>query len=244
MSSLKNLERKRTARGAEGLNVRERARASAKAMRAYIEQQIAAQKLLVGDQIPTERALARQFSASRDIVRRALVELERKGLIERQVGRGSFVRSVPAPERGPSLPSYLLGGRGQADLELLKQAGPREVMELRVTLEPVVAELAVQRASSSEIDAIEHCLTRSLAAGPLNEFEHWDDMLHLSIAKASKNVLFVRIYEIVGDLRRQVEWGLLKERTLTPAQRQLHTREHEEIVQALKQRDAKTARAK
>src|SRR3954468_24509298 len=44
-----------------------------------------------GSRLPTERELATRFSASRAIARRALSELEKEGLIERHVGRGTFV---------------------------------------------------------------------------------------------------------------------------------------------------------
>jgi GntR family transcriptional regulator len=45
-----------------------------------------------GDQIPTEPELISRFNVSRTTVRRALRDLEAMGLIDRQSGRGSFVR--------------------------------------------------------------------------------------------------------------------------------------------------------
>jgi len=48
----------------------------------------------IGDKIPTEPALARQFEASRMTVRKAIDPLVLKGILERRRGRGTFVVST------------------------------------------------------------------------------------------------------------------------------------------------------
>jgi GntR family transcriptional regulator len=48
----------------------------------------------VGERLPSERELAEDFGVSRMTVRQALGALEARGLIERGVGRGTFVRAV------------------------------------------------------------------------------------------------------------------------------------------------------
>src|SRR5271170_3121619 len=59
-------------------------------------------KLKEGDRLPTERALAEQFKLNRNLVRRAFLQLDRMGLINRHVGRGTFVGAArhPTPPRG------------------------------------------------------------------------------------------------------------------------------------------------
>lgn len=54
----------------------------------------------IGEQLPTEQALCRQFAVSRETVREALRGLEEDGLISRSAGRGTFVlqRSARRPE--------------------------------------------------------------------------------------------------------------------------------------------------
>lgn len=47
----------------------------------------------VGDPLPTEKAIAEQLKASRSTVQSVMLALQREGFIERQRGRGSFVRS-------------------------------------------------------------------------------------------------------------------------------------------------------
>ncbi|MBI1338936.1 phosphonate metabolism transcriptional regulator PhnF [bacterium] len=57
-----------------------------------LEERIARRELSPGDKLPTEADLAREHMVNRHTVRRALVELQAKGVVETSQGRGSFVR--------------------------------------------------------------------------------------------------------------------------------------------------------
>ncbi len=56
-------------------------------------------ELTPGDRLPSERALAAEFTVNRRTIRQALEVLERRGLVERRRGAGTFV-SEPRLERG------------------------------------------------------------------------------------------------------------------------------------------------
>jgi GntR family transcriptional regulator len=58
-----------------------------------LREKIADGELRPGDRVPAEAALSVEFGVSRDTVRQALEALERDDLIDRQVGRGTFVRA-------------------------------------------------------------------------------------------------------------------------------------------------------
>jgi DNA-binding transcriptional MocR family regulator len=58
---------------------------------AAIESDIAAGRLLRGQQLPTHRSLAKRLGVDLTTVTRAYSEARRRGLIDAQVGRGSFV---------------------------------------------------------------------------------------------------------------------------------------------------------
>ena len=60
-------------------------------LRAYLLKELKSGRLMPGDALPTELALASSAEVSRNTVRHALAELERSGLIRRVRGSGTFV---------------------------------------------------------------------------------------------------------------------------------------------------------
>jgi DNA-binding transcriptional MocR family regulator len=73
---------------------------------AALESDIAAGRLVRGQQLPTHRALAAALGVDLTTVTRAYGEARRRGLIEAQVGRGSFVSETtvrPAAEGAPEV---------------------------------------------------------------------------------------------------------------------------------------------
>jgi GntR family transcriptional regulator len=61
---------------------------------ARLSDRIASGGLQAGERLPPERALAATLGVSRMTVRQALDSLARRGLVERGVGRGTFVRAT------------------------------------------------------------------------------------------------------------------------------------------------------
>ena len=183
--------------------------------------------LAPGARLPTERELVRRFSVPRNAVRRALARLEAEGSIVRRVGRGTFL----AASGNTSLP-----------VDTPPDISPAELIEARLQLEPAMAELVVVNATAGDFERMEMCLERAERATTLDAFELWDAALHHAIASASHNRFILRIFDIVTAVRRQAEWGKLKDRIVTPERRVRYQEEHREIVMALKRRDAERAR--
>jgi GntR family transcriptional regulator, phosphonate transport system regulatory protein len=71
-----------------------------------LEQQIRSRELTPGDKLPTEHELSRQFMVNRHTVRRALSDLQEKGIVESTQGRGSFVRRPSRPSRLQKRPRF------------------------------------------------------------------------------------------------------------------------------------------
>ncbi|MEL7105054.1 MAG: GntR family transcriptional regulator [Pseudomonadota bacterium] len=57
--------------------------------------EIAAGRLLAGERLPPERDMAARFGISVGTLRKALADLEARGLLERRHGSGNYVRSLP-----------------------------------------------------------------------------------------------------------------------------------------------------
>ncbi|HSI39899.1 MAG TPA: PLP-dependent aminotransferase family protein [Xanthobacteraceae bacterium] len=66
-----------------------------------IGQDIAAGRLAIGDRLPPQRALAGRLDVDFTTVARGYVEAQKRGLVESQVGRGTFVVGTPKPLRPP-----------------------------------------------------------------------------------------------------------------------------------------------
>lgn len=198
-----------------------------------LRRQIQAGEWPAGSRLPPERRLAEDSGLARNTLRRALEVLEQEGLLERHVGRGTFVRAQPAQ------PAPV--GRGEASLRL-KGASPADLMEVRLVLEPQVAALAASRATAADMRTIEEAYRHSVAARGLAEFEHWDAALHLAIFRAAKNAIMVGWCEAINHVRNEPDWYRLKKRSVTPELRSIYDREHGSIVAALKDRDPEGAR--
>ena len=75
-------------------------------VREAIESEIAKRQLQPGDPLPTEGDLRSEFGVSRATIRQALAELERRGVIERRQGRGTFITRPPLQLSLPELTGF------------------------------------------------------------------------------------------------------------------------------------------
>ena len=208
------------------VNVREASRQKTDEIKQFVLDQIDSGAWPEGHKIPTEKSISEQFSAARNTVRKALGQLEAQGSIVRQVGRGTFVRSMA----DSSLDSQ--HGLPIAD------ASPADINEIRVIIEPAIAEFAVARASRTDLERAKLCLANSLKAKTIEDFEHWDAQLHSTLIAATKNDLLIRVYDAIHQARQRLEWYEIKRRSLDEVRRGEYDTQHADIVAALEQRDA------
>ena len=180
-----------------------------------------------GFRVPPERELAATYRLARNTVRRALEELD--GRLVRVVGRGTFVKGGAV-------------GRPREFLGRLRDAGPADIMEVRLIMEPQAAALAAHRAAADDLAELKDILRRSIAAKGTAEFEHWDAALHLAIFRATKNALLIDYCEAINAARNQPHWYRLKQQSHTEALRRQYDQDHSAVVAALLQRDAEQAR--
>jgi DNA-binding FadR family transcriptional regulator len=219
-------------------NLRDRAQVAMREIRRYIESGISKQSFKPGDKLPTERTIATQFRTGRNTVRKTFELLEKEGAIVREIGRGTFVKDALMTP-GAAVQAAVPGLAGRlGGIDIAQTASPRDLMEFRLSLEPFVAELSVERANGADIAQMQKAIDQSRIARSLQQFEDCDDLLHHTIAISTRNPLFAAFAAIVTRIRHQGDWGELKKRTLTDKMREVHTVEHVRIVDAIRRRNA------
>lgn len=201
-------------------NVREISRQQMAEICAVITEKIKTGAWKSGDKLPTESQMVEDFGVARNTVRKALNSLESRGLITRQVGRGTFV----SHDEKPAAPEF-------------STVSPADIMEARIALEPAIARDAVLRASAQDISNARECLKKLASAKNFNEHEAHDAQLHQIIVNASRNELYKKFFADINELRRGKEWKGLKKASLSKGILAAYHREHAGIVEAFVERD-------
>jgi DNA-binding FadR family transcriptional regulator len=210
-----------------------------------------------GSRLPTERQLALDLGVSRSAIRHAMAVLQAEGRVSREVGRGTFLRGPEATgpgsdgtpgTAGPNSDAEVLAGTagmpgGAAGLAESEDYAPADVMAVRRLFEPTAMSLVVAWATARDFAKMDRCLRGGERASDHDEFEVWDAALHHAIIAATRSPLLIRLYAEVERARHGRMWGDLKRRSASAARREEYRRDHEEIVTALRLRDADRATA-
>jgi len=199
-----------------------------------------------GTRLRTERQLATDLGVSRSAIRHAMAVLQAEGRVSREVGRGTFFRALePSGAAGTSGTAEAEPGQARettAD-DAAGDYSPADVMAVRRLFEPTAMSLVVAWATARDFAEMDRCLRGGERAADHDEFEVWDAALHRSIIAATRSPLLIRLYWEVERARHGRMWGDLKRRSATAARRDEYRRDHEEIVTALRLRDADQATA-
>lgn len=181
--------------------------------------------------LPTERELAARLGCSRRVVRQVLATLEAEGKIWRRQGKGTFAGPAPSLS-APSL-SRLAG-----------RTNFYEIMEVRLHIEPALAQLAAHRASADQIAMILKLAERLAARDADTEpatLERWDSAFHRSIAEAAGNRLFLDLFEVIDKIRLDSAWQSMRVRARTPEGKARSAQQHLDIAAAIAARDSARA---
>ncbi len=184
--------------------------------------------LLSGERLPPERVLAHELQVGRRSLRRALSVLAEEGQISRQQGRGTFVN---AAAKNPVL---------RID-RILEHTNPLEVIEVRLSLEPVMARLAALRASHCDIDRLARLAEDTAAAREAAQYEGADAAFHRRIAEAARNALFLSLYDTLSAGRRDAAWRRLGENAHCYKRQAVYADFHRGIAKAIAARDGAKA---
>lgn len=193
------------------------------ALRALIDDGVAAGSLNPGSRLPTERELVERLGVPRGAIRQSLAQLEDEGVIERHVGRGTFLRSTGDTPRAPA------------------DSSPAEIMQARLVIEPAVASAAARVATQTDLERITACWDEGGRSRTFEDFEMWDARLHRAIAESAHNGVVMSMFDVMNTARALPVWGTLKRRTSSPERRCEYHDHHGSIVEALRNRDPEAA---
>jgi GntR family hexuronate regulon transcriptional repressor len=198
---------------------------------AAIERAIADGQYQPGQRLASERDLAEEFGVSRPTVRRAVIALEMRGLLEARQGSGVFVRQASAVPPAQA---------AQKDLDI----GAFEHAEARRLFEGEVAALAATLITDEELVYLESLVVEmSNKEATKEQSELADRQFHIAIAQATRNTAIVRIVESTWDLRYKSSLCMQMLDRARDVRRMPLNDEHQAIVESLRTRDPKTARA-
>ena len=196
-----------------------------------IQQMIFSGDLNIGDKLPSERDLCVQLSVGRTSVREALRALEVTGLIESRQGEGNFISG--------SMQDSLL--KPMSAMFMLNKGTPRDLLELRKTIEVTAARLAAERVNDRDAKKLIQILDDFSQAGLEANKAELDKDLHYFIAEMTGNVLIINILAVISNLMEIfVQTSRLKILE-NPNNQRLLFKNHEDIAEAIIAGDADAA---
>ena len=141
-----------------------------------------------GDKLPNEMELAELLSVSRVTLREAIRILCTRGLVEIRRGRGTYVTSTGIDSASPDI-------SGLSAVE----SNTREMMEIRLIIEPSIAYYAALRGTDEEIQRIDEYrikVEEIIAAGKTRTSAEQD--FHNALAAATHNQFAMQLMQVVN----------------------------------------------
>ena len=163
----------------------------------------------------SESALCEAFGVGRMHIRRSLLLLSSRGIVDLQPNRGAYVASPTAHQA-------------------------REVFEARLTLEPSITRLAVERATDRDIAELSAHLQMEHDANHIenrNEAIRLSGQFHIKLAQIAQNMVMLRMMKELVT-RTSLIIGIFGKPTLASCRDD----DHERILSAFKARDGQAAR--
>ncbi|MDQ6729609.1 MAG: FadR family transcriptional regulator [Actinomycetota bacterium] len=190
-------------------------------LREYVREQ----GLKPGDRLPSERVLSAALKVSRVSLRQATLSLEVQGLLEVRHGGGIYVRSLDVdPERLKAM--------------LMRRRRLPDVLEAREAIECMLARLAAQRRTDTDLESIDEALrimAADIADGKIGDAA--DQRFHTAIAQAAKNRLLLDVMGALEDPIQETRLESLSE----PGRPPRSLGDHRRIADAIRRGDPRAA---
>lgn len=195
----------------------------------YVLNLISSGSVKPGQQVPTETELTQLLGVSRTCVREAMKSLQSMGLVEIRQRVGATVLE-PSSSNLLNSGNFLLAVQAQQMDDLL---------EFRRIMEVGLASLAAEKAELKDVENLRNALDHYRAAMGSQPVDCNTDMsFHAALAGASKNPIAVMVWQMLSENLAQV----LEQTSSVPHICEQTLSDHEEIYEAVRDRDALRAR--
>lgn len=194
-----------------------------------IRQMVFNGQLQPGEYLPSRRELAEQYGVGISTIHEAIQSLATVGLVDSRPGKGTWIRHDALDS--VIHPSVITNRFGQIDVEAIYEA--------RLMLEVTLAELAAQRATPEDVEAMWAALESGQEMMANDEaFLRADWDFHMAVANAAHNILIESFYH----LSRKLLQDFIKEAISLPGVREQASGLHVEQAKAIEQHDVEKAR--
>lgn len=189
-------------------------------------------RLKKGDKLPSERDLSEQLGISRTSIREALRALEIIGLIESRQGEGNFIK-------GDIESSFF---EPLSVMFKLNRGNPHDILEMRMILEIESAKLASKRISEEDSMELQALMIQLKKAKNEKESAKIDKKIHYKIAEITGNSLIMNLLNTISSLMETFIKDAREKILEQKETREFLVKQHENIVDALIERDTDKAR--
>jgi GntR family transcriptional repressor for pyruvate dehydrogenase complex len=192
---------------------------------------ISARDLKPGDRLPTETEIAKELGTSQRTVREALKMLSAIGRVKAERGRGLFVGRSTESLRGAHPVPFR-----PTDMDQIAA-----LFRFRAVQERESATLAAEHATPKEVMALDEAVELGRSSASKEDwvaFTQADEKFHTTLAECSHNIFFVDAVVRIRELQAQISFLELGQE-VRDADRA--TREHAEILDAIREGDSQLA---
>lgn len=180
--------------------------------------------------LPNERDLVQMLQVSRSSVREALRMLAVEGIIEIRPMKGSYVISQEHYDASNFVTWY-----HQYEPEIF------HLIETRLALEPIAAELAAERATKEHIEALEACheeFVGFIMENDVLKIALGDERFHELIFEAAQNPLLQNLHQVIQKM--QIDYR--KKVFSIPKEAMKAVSQHDEILRHIREHNPEAAK--
>ncbi|MFC0473271.1 FadR/GntR family transcriptional regulator [Halalkalibacter kiskunsagensis] len=193
-----------------------------------INQIINEDQLVSGDKLPSERELSDRLDVGRSSVREALRALELLDLIETRRGEGTYIKSFGSYRLVEIVLSFLLKDKNAR----------QDLTETRRIIELEALKLACERITNESVRQLGQFIIRAKEEWSHGDLPVEEDYLfHKTIVESCQNRLLLNLWVSLVEYNKVAIARSLQREGRMP----VSLSEHEEIFDALKNRDCKRA---